>query len=91
MPGDRDEQLEEFRRLIAAGCIRAGMSRTEARAALGEPDQVGGTSRRYPTPSIFKYGDVELCFGPRASDGLTLVYSEREGGGDPITLPLPDV
>jgi hypothetical protein len=36
--------------------IRKGMTRDEVIAALGEPADTGGTSRKYPTPSIYVYG-----------------------------------
>lgn len=42
--------------------LRVGMSREEVVALLGVPDQEGGTSRKYRTPSIFKYGNVEFHF-----------------------------
>lgn len=32
---------------------------------LGKPDMIGGGSRKYPWPNIWKYGDVELGFDPR--------------------------
>lgn len=32
------------------------------RELLGPPDDVGGTSRKYPRPSIYVYGSVEVFF-----------------------------
>lgn len=54
------------------------MSRDELKAALGEPDDVGGTSRRWRTPAIFKYADVEFHFGLGPQGRLTLIYRERD-------------
>jgi hypothetical protein len=53
------------------------MSRGEVRAIFGDPDATGGTSRKYPTPAIWKYGDLEFHFGPRPDDNLSLIYMER--------------
>jgi hypothetical protein len=47
-------QRQRVRDLIAEGRLHVGMSRAEAKAVLGEPDAVGGTSRRYRTPSIYR-------------------------------------
>ena len=54
--------------------LHLGMSRDELRTALGEPDDTGATSRRHPTPKIWKYGGVEFHFGP--GDALALIYME---------------
>jgi len=40
---------------------------------LGDPDDVGGTSRKYKTPSVYKYGTMEYHFGPRKNDTLWLI------------------
>jgi hypothetical protein len=86
---DRARQIAAFRELIAAGRLRRGMTCAEVKEALGEPDAVGCSSRRYPAPSCFVYGHLQLFFGPRARDGLTMVFSEDESGQDTVTLPLP--
>lgn len=54
--------------------VRLGMSRAELRAILGEPDETGGTSRRHPSPRIWKYDRVEFHFGP--PDALVLIFME---------------
>jgi hypothetical protein len=54
--------------------LRVGMSREEVVAILGVPDQQGGTSRKYRTPSIFKYGNVEFNFERWKSGGLVDAY-----------------
>ena len=86
MREERARQVAWFQGLIAAGSIRIGMTRQDVKALLGEPCAMGCTSRKYPTPSCFKYGDVQVFFGPRARDGLILVFSEEPDGEDPITL-----
>jgi hypothetical protein len=48
-----DAQIEQYRRWIAEGKLRAGMTRAEVKAALGQPDAWGLTSRQYRTPSLF--------------------------------------
>ncbi len=60
-----------------------GATRDELRQLLGEPDQVGGTSRRQRVPQIWKYGEIEYHFG---TDGrVWLVYSE-DADGNPRVL-----
>jgi hypothetical protein len=52
------------------------MSREQVRNLLGEPDDTGITSRKYRTPSIWKYGDVELHFVP-GQDRLILIFLDH--------------
>jgi len=49
------------------------MDRAQVESSLGVPDDMGGTSRKYRKPSIWKYGDVELHFIPGA-DSLFLIH-----------------
>ena len=42
------------------GPVKLGMTREEVESSLDAPDDVGGTSRKYQKPSIWKYGDIEL-------------------------------
>jgi len=58
------------------GELRRGMTQEEVRAMLGEPDAVGGGSRKYPYPSIFLYGTVELNFDLRRPHGLIRFWWE---------------
>jgi hypothetical protein len=52
-------------------------TRDELRRLLGEPDDVGGTSRKHPTPVIWKYGDIEYHFDSDREDGrVFLIYTE---------------
>jgi hypothetical protein len=55
------------------GSVSLGMSRAQVESSLGKPDDVGGASRNYRKPSIWKYGDVELHFVPGA-DSLFLIH-----------------
>src|SRR5262249_37947233 len=90
--------LESVSALIDAGQIRAGMTRAALRRLLGQPDDVGGTSRKYKEPCIWKYGEVEFAFplarSPRQAEfhGLWLVYVDSwEGAPRPfIKLLGPD-
>ena len=34
-------------------------SREEIISSLGQPDEVGGTSRKYKHPSVYKYANTE--------------------------------
>jgi hypothetical protein len=44
---------------------------------LGEPDARASTSRKHREPSISKYGDIELHFGPDGA--LVLIHAEPDG------------
>lgn len=56
---------------------------------FGLPISDFGLPKRYRTPSCFKYRWVQVFFGPRASNGLRMVFSAVEWGQDPITLSFP--
>jgi hypothetical protein len=78
--------------LIRDGRLRLGMTRQELEAALGIPDEVGGTSRKYQVPSIWKYGDVEFVF-PAAkslleSEGQGLLYVYVDDGVEGVEQPI---
>jgi len=66
--------------------LRVGMSREEVLALLGPPDDVGGTSRKYREPAIFKYGQVELHFEPGKDGRLLRAYTEDERGVGTVLL-----
>lgn len=65
------------------GGIRLGMTREEIRDRLGDPDDMGGTLRKYRTPSIWKYGEVELFFG---RDGFLYTFYCEIDQGDTIKI-----
>lgn len=62
------------------GPLRFGQTRAETALLLGPPDDVGGISRKYPRPTIWKYGDFELYFW-LGDDGLSAVLT------DTFTIP----
>lgn len=66
--------------------VRIGMSRTDVVSALGPPDAQGGTSRKYKTPSIYKYGEVELHFEPWRDGRLVMAYIEDADGNGRVLL-----
>ena len=69
--------------------MKLGMNREEVKGFLGAPDDVGGTSRKYPEPSIWKYGDIELHFDLGGADALFLIHCDDFGvpsGGRSIDL-----
>jgi hypothetical protein len=80
------EQIRRYRALIASGQLRRGMTRDEVRVLLGPPDDVGLTSRKYRTPQAYLYGCLQLLFGPRAGDGLLIVYRDAPEGEESIYL-----
>ncbi len=53
-----------------------GLRREELIEKLGQPDKQGVTSRKYKTPSIYKYLDLEFYFEPESDGRLFLVYRE---------------
>jgi hypothetical protein len=53
--------LETISALIKAGQIRLGMTRTELRTLLGEPDAMGCFSPKNKVPPVWKYGEVVCC------------------------------
>ena len=57
--------------------LRANMTRAEVVATLGPPDATGGTSRKQKLPIVYKYGDVQVHFGP-GGDCLFFVHELGE-------------
>ena len=70
---------DSFRRTGDICPVRLGMTRDELKAVLGQPDDVGGTSRKWRTPAIYKYADMEFHFGKGPQGTLFLIYRERDG------------
>jgi hypothetical protein len=71
--------------------VHIGMSRDEVIALFGEPDLRGATSRKYRTPSVFRYGNIEFCFQMWKSGGLLSVHEVDEFGSYCRTLfPRPE-
>ena len=65
--------LKELIQTGRFGSVILGMSRAQVESSLGVPDDVGGSSRKYRKPPIWKYGDVELHFVP-GGDSLFLIH-----------------
>ncbi len=65
--------LRDFIRTGEFAGVGLGATEAEILALLGEPDHVGGTSRRQRRPLIWKYGDFELHFPPE-DDRLKRIY-----------------
>jgi hypothetical protein len=98
------QMFEECLRSSSFGGVRIGMAREQVREHLGEPDDMGGTSRKYRTPCVWKYGEIELFFS-NSTHLLTTFYWECECrdsisvgeeriwsnllNDDPSTLPEP--
>jgi hypothetical protein len=63
--------------MIDLSLLRADLSREDVIQLLGQPDDIGGTSRKYPTPRIYKYGDIELHFTPYKNGRLVFAMNSQ--------------
>lgn len=93
MAGDAfREWYGRFRRTGDICPIRLGMTRDEIRASLGEPDDVGGITRKHKLPSIWKYCALEFCFEHGREGRLILICMENGRGGHEVMIggSLPD-
>jgi hypothetical protein len=70
--------LKDFLRTLKLGRIHLGQHADDVVAILGEPDCVGGASRKHRRPPIWKYGDVELLFDYRTRQINMVVINFRE-------------
>jgi hypothetical protein len=61
------------------------MTREQLRALLGEPDAIGGTSRKYRRPRIWKYGNIEYHF---VGESLALIFDDTEESEKENTMNL---
>ena len=66
--------------------VRISMTREEVIAKLGTPNDMGRTSRKYQTPSIYKYGLIQLHFEPWSTGKLWMVYTEDGHGNGQVLL-----
>ena len=82
--------LKDFLRTLKLGRIHLGQRADDVAAILGEPDCVGGASRKHRWPPIWKYGDIELPFDYRTRQINMVVINFREqkhpSGGASIQL-----
>lgn len=71
------------------GPLRFGMPRTRVQELLGQPTDTSARPTKNPTPTIWKYGDIELHFDAEGS--LSLVYLDHfyvpSGGGALVLDP----
>jgi len=67
--------------------VKLGCTRDELRALFGEPDSVGGTSRKHKRPGIWKYGDLEFHFEKDKTDALCLIWSDTDDGHVRVCIP----
>jgi hypothetical protein len=72
--------LKDFLRTLKLGRIHLGQSANDVAAILGEPDDVGGASRKHRWPSIWKYGDIELFFDYRTRQINLILINFWEDG-----------
>lgn len=82
--------LREWLTTGQLGPLRPGLSPEEVRRLLGEPDATGGVSRRYPRPSIYVYGSVEVHFCQRPPHEIIGIFWEV-GERGALQLPSPYV
>ena len=82
--------LKDFLLTLKLGSIHLGQSANDVVAILGEPDCVGGESRKHRWPPIWKYGDIELLFDYRTQriDMILINFWKQEHpcGGAAIQL-----
>lgn len=82
--------LKDFVQTGRFGSVALGQSRAHVRSFLGEPDDLGGTSRKHRKPAIWKYGSFEFSFPP-PGDSLTLIHADHfdipSGGRNVIVDP----
>jgi hypothetical protein len=51
-----------------------GMTREQLVSLLGKPDDTGGSSRKYRTPAIYRYGNLEYHFEPWKTGKLIMIF-----------------
>jgi len=66
--------------------VSVGMTRDEVVAALGPPDDMAGTTRKYRTPRVYRYGRIEVYFEPWKAGRLHMVYTEDDEGNGHVLL-----
>lgn len=54
--------MKEFIQTGVFGSINLGDTPEIIKEILGEPDYYGGATRKYRTPSVWSYGDIEFFF-----------------------------
>ena len=85
----------DLREFLATGefaGLTSNSDRDELHRILGEPDAVGGTTRKHPVPLIWNYGGVEFHFGIGSPSTLWLLffdYPDLPPAGNPRLLVKP--
>ncbi len=72
------EHATECSRTGRFGPVGLGSTRDELRYHFGEPDHVGGASRKQRVPSIWKYDEFEFHFDDEGR--VWLIYTEGQDG-----------
>jgi hypothetical protein len=83
----RPVSLHEFLKVGRLNDLRLGLTKDQVIELMGQPDMVGGTSRKYNRPSIFKYGNVEVHFARKLPALSDLIYIENYPVGAHTRLP----
>jgi hypothetical protein len=68
----------DFLDLITIGKINQialGFSRGEIENILGKPEMKGGSTRKYPNPVIWKYGDIEFIFNNKEDELIMIIFN----------------
>lgn len=82
--------LKEFLQTLKLGEIHLDQHEDEVASILGKPDYVGGTSREYRRPSLWKYGDIEMYLDHETREVNSIVINlwkpEYPNGGYAIQL-----
>jgi len=82
--------LKDFLLTLILGRIHLGQRADDVVAILGEPECVGGASRKHRWPPIWKYGDIELLFDYRTRQINMVVINfweqKHPSGGASIQL-----
>jgi hypothetical protein len=79
--------LSEFLQSGRLNGLQVGMTQEQVLQTLGEPEDVGGTSRKYRKPSVWKYGNLELFFNRTPPYTCFRIYIEFPFPEMPIRLP----
>jgi hypothetical protein len=69
--------LRDFLATGEFGGLSSDSERDELRQLLGEPDDLGGTSRKHSVPHIWMYGGVEFTFGAGSPSTLELIHFDK--------------
>ena len=80
--------MVEFITTGGFGPVCLGLTRADIYQLCGPPDRMGGTSRRYPVPCIWQYGDIEIHFEQDGDRAVRLYLDDFAvpSGGNAIVL-----